>query len=45
MVGSSIGAYVPMLWGSGILSFQSIIFSLIGGIAGIFVAIRIGNSM
>jgi len=45
MIGSLIGAYVPMLWGGGIFSFSSIVFSTIGGIAGIMIAIKIGNSM
>jgi len=45
MIGSSFGAYIPMLWGDGLFSFSSIVFSTIGGIAGIFIAIKIGNSM
>ncbi|MEI7890406.1 MAG: hypothetical protein WCI36_00395 [bacterium] len=42
---SLIGAYVPMIWGDGVFSFSSIMFSGVGGILGIFVAIKIGNSM
>jgi len=45
MIGSLIRAYIPMLWGGGVFSFSSILFSTIGGIAGIVVAIKIGNSM
>jgi hypothetical protein len=44
-MGSLVGAYVPILWGAGMLSFSSILLSGIGGVGGIFVAIKIGNSM
>jgi hypothetical protein len=36
-IGSIIGAYIPALWGAGVLSFSSIVFSAIGGIAGIVI--------
>jgi len=42
---SVIGAYVPAIWGGSALSFASLIFSGIGGIAGVFVAIKIGKSL
>jgi hypothetical protein len=45
LIGSSIGAYLPMLWGGGVFSFSSVILSAVGGIAGIFVAIKVGNSI
>lgn len=45
MIGSIIGAYVPMLWGAGFFSFSSVIFSGVGGILGILVAVKIGNSI
>jgi hypothetical protein len=45
IIGSTIGAYIPMLWGSGVFSFSSVVFSTIGGIAGIIVAVKISNSM
>jgi hypothetical protein len=40
---STIGAYIPILWGGGIFSFSSIMLSGLGAIVGIFVAIRIGK--
>jgi hypothetical protein len=43
--GSSVGAWVPTFWGAGMLSLSSFVFSAIGGIAGIVVAVKIGNSM
>ncbi len=35
-VGSTLGSFVPDLWGAGIFSFSSIIFSGLGGLAGIY---------
>ena len=45
MVGSSIGAWVPMLWGASIFSFSSVIFSGLGAFLGIWAALKIGNSI
>jgi hypothetical protein len=45
MVGSSIVAWVPLLWGAGMFSFSSVVFSALGGIAGIVVAVKIGNAI
>ena len=42
-IGSTIGAYVPALWGAGVLSFSSIILSAVGGIAGIWGGWRLGQ--
>ncbi len=39
-VGSTIGSFIPTLWGAGFLSFSSVIASGIGGIIGIFVALK-----
>jgi hypothetical protein len=36
-IGSIVGAYIPALWGAGVLSFSSVLFSAIGGIAGIVI--------
>jgi len=36
-IGSIVGAYIPALWGAGVLSFSSVVFSAIGGIAGIVI--------
>lgn len=44
-VGSSIGSFIPNLWGAGFLSFSSIILSAIGGILGIYLGFKIGNSI
>jgi hypothetical protein len=43
MVGSTIGSYIPVLWGDGFLSISSVIFSTIGGAAGIYFGYKLGN--
>ncbi len=45
LIGSAAGAYAPMIWGVGGFSFSSVIFSGIGGFLGIWIALKIGNSL
>jgi ABC-type antimicrobial peptide transport system permease subunit len=40
-VGSTVGGYVPSLWHASYFSFSGILFSVIGGIAGIIAAFKI----
>lgn len=40
-VGLFIGSFLPMLWGAGEFSFSSIIFSSLGGLAGIWVGYKL----
>ncbi len=40
VVGSFIGGYIPSLWGASAFSFQSILFSSIGAIFGIYIAFK-----
>ena len=40
IVGGYVGSYIPTLWGAGYFSFSSILFSMIGGIAGIFLGFK-----
>jgi hypothetical protein len=42
-VGSTIGSFIPLLWGAGVFSFSSIILSAIGGILGIWLGFKISN--
>jgi len=42
-VGSTIGGYVPVLWGASLFSFSAILFSTIGGILGIWIGYRISK--
>jgi hypothetical protein len=44
-IGSTIGGYLPVLWGGDILSFSGIFFSLAGGLLGIWAGYRIGQSL
>ena len=39
-IGSSVGSAVPLLWGAGYLSLASVLFTLIGGLAGIWLAFK-----
>ncbi len=43
LVGSTIGGMVPILWGAEMLSFSSILGSLIGGCLGIWGGYKIGQ--
>ena len=41
IIGSTIGSFVPLLWGSSLLSMSSIIFTAIGGFAGIYIGYKL----
>lgn len=45
VVGSTVGSYVPSLWGAGWLSFASIVGSGIGGILGIWAGFQLGKGL
>lgn len=40
-VGSTLGGFVPSLWGDSLFSISSVFFTMIGGIAGIWIAFKI----
>lgn len=42
-LGTTVGSYVPVLWGESILSFTSIVFSVIGGILGILLGYQVSK--
>jgi hypothetical protein len=44
LFGSIVGGYVPVLWGASSLGIESLIFGAAGGIAGVFVGVRIAES-
>jgi hypothetical protein len=44
LFGGLVGGYVPSLWGSSSLGFESLLFGAIGSIAGVFVGVRIAES-
>lgn len=45
LVGSTLGGLVPSLWGAGMLSVAGVVFSVLGGVAGIWAGARIGASL
>jgi len=42
-VGSTIGSYVPILWGGSLFSFTSLCFSVIGGLIGIWLGYQLSK--
>ena len=43
--GSVVGGYVPELWGAGSFSMSSLLFSLVGGAAGIWLGVRLSADL
>ncbi len=35
-IGSTVGGYIPMLWGADLFSFSSIVFGALGAFGGIW---------
>lgn len=44
VVGSTIGGFLPELWGGGIFSFSSVILTFIGGAIGIWAGYKISRN-
>ena len=44
-IGSTVGGFIPTLWGAGVLSLSGLFFSFLGGLLGIYVGYKIGNSL
>jgi hypothetical protein len=42
-LGMFVGGYVPVLWGASSFSLQSLLFGMLGGIAGIWAGVRIAE--
>ena len=42
--GGFAGGYVPSLWGASDFSVQSLLFAAIGGIAGIWLGVRLSGA-
>jgi len=42
-IGSIIGGYVPTLFGAGLISYSSVLFSGIGGILGVWIGYKLSN--
>ena len=43
IVGGTVGGFVPEIWGSSSLSLGSLVFSMLGGIAGVWVGVRVAD--
>ncbi len=43
IIGSFVGGYIPLLWGSDAFSMAGILWSAIGGLLGIFVGYRLSH--
>lgn len=43
LIGSTIGGFIPTLWGAGWFSFSSVLFSGLGGIVGIVIVYQMNN--
>ena len=42
-VGSSVGGFMPTLWGASFLSFTSVFLTAVGGIVGIWLGLKLSN--
>ena len=45
LLGSTIGGFLPELWGSSGLSLQAILFGVAGGVGGVWVAARLNDQL
>ena len=43
LVGGTMGSFLPSLWGGSSMGLSSILFALLGGVAGVFVGSRIAG--
>lgn len=43
ILGSTLGGWLPSLWGAGAFSLTSILLATVGGLLGIWIGYRIAN--
>lgn len=43
LVGTTVGGFVPSLWGAGMFSLSGVIFSAVGGFLGIWLGYKLSN--
>ena len=43
-IGSTVGGFIPSLWGDSLFSVSSVIFTTIGGLAGIWIGFKLGGN-
>ncbi len=41
IIGSTIGSFIPLIWGDGFLSLSSVFFTALGGFAGIWIGYKL----
>lgn len=44
LVGSTVGGFVPALWGGSLMSLSSILFGVVGGVVGVYMGARLSNA-
>jgi hypothetical protein len=44
-LGSTLGNMLPLLWGGDAISLSGFLFAIFGGIAGIWIGYRLGQSL
>ncbi|HEV7701986.1 MAG TPA: hypothetical protein VGO63_00880 [Candidatus Paceibacterota bacterium] len=42
-IGSTIGGFIPTLWGAGFLSISSVFLTAVGGILGIWLGFKLSS--
>lgn len=42
-IGGTVGGLIPLIWGADMLSASSIFLSTLGGLVGIWLAVKISN--
>ena len=45
LIGSTVGGYIPTLWGADWISFSCLFGSLIGGLLGVWIAYEIDKRL
>lgn len=44
-IGSTVGDFVPSLWGGSALSVAGVLLSIVGAIGGIWAGVRVGQGL
>ncbi len=44
-IGSTLGGFVPSLWGGSALSVAGFLFSIAGGLGGIWAGVKVGHGL
>jgi hypothetical protein len=43
-LGTIVGSYAPSLWGAGSFSLTSVLFAAVGGVAGLWLGVRLSTN-